>query len=113
MALLFTLLATLTLGPAANGHTYSVKPQTTIVVVLPSNASTGFRWRLAARPDTQVVRVLSHRYVAPKTKRPGAAGKEVWRFRALAAGAARVRLVYVQSGHNTPARRFAVRLHVR
>jgi hypothetical protein len=27
MELLFVLLATLTLGPAANGHTYSVKPQ--------------------------------------------------------------------------------------
>ncbi|HZT92909.1 MAG TPA: protease inhibitor I42 family protein [Gaiellaceae bacterium] len=113
MALLFVLLATLTLGPAANGHSYSVKPQTTIAVVLPSNASTGFQWRLAARPDKQVVRLLSHRYVAPKTKRVGAAGKEVWRFRALGAGAARLRLVYVQSGHTTPARRFTVRVRVR
>ena len=113
MALLFVLLATLSLGPAASGHTYSVKPQTTIAVTLPSNASTGYRWLLAARPDKQVVRLVSHRYVARKTKRVGAAGKEIWRFRAVGAGSTRLRLAYVQSAHTRAARRFTVRIRVR
>jgi predicted secreted protein len=69
---------------------------------------------LSARPDAAVVRLVSHRYLAPRTKRPGAAGKEIWRFRAVGAGKARVRLVY--AGPTRPpriARRFSVGIRVR
>jgi predicted secreted protein len=114
MALLLMLLATLTLTPADNGRSFSVAPGTPIVVELASNASTGYRWRLATRPDEAVVTLISHRYLAPRTKRPGAAGKEVWRFRAVGAGVARLRLSY--AGPTRPpriARRFSVAIRVR
>ena len=113
MALL-VVLAGLTLGFGSNGHTYTVAPQTRIVVTLPSNATTGYHWQLAAEPNPHVVKLVSHRYVAPKTKRVGAAGKEIWRFRAVGAGTARLRLTYVQAGKtNSVGRHYSVKIHVR
>jgi predicted secreted protein len=111
---LFVVLATLALRYGANGHTYSVAPQTKIVVTLPSNQSTGFSWHLAARPNKQVVKLVSHRYVAPTASNPGSAGKEIWRLRAVGAGSTRLRLAYEQAGKtNSVARLFSVKIHVR
>lgn len=114
MIALFAVLATLALGPASNGRTYSVAPRTRIVVTLPSNQSTGFSWHLAARPKRQVVKLVSHRYVAPTNSGPGSAGKEVWRFRAVGAGSTWLRLVYEQAGKmKSIGPRYAVKIHVR
>ena len=114
MAFLLVLLATLTLRPADSGHTFSVAARTPIVLVLPSNATTGYSWKLSARPRSAVVRLVSHRYVAPKTTRPGAGGKEIWRFTAVGKGTARLRLAYVGPGQaRKVARRFGVVLRVR
>ena len=114
MIALLVAVATLMLGPSSNGHSYTVAPQTRIVVTLPSNQTTGFSWHLAARPDGHVVKLVSHRYVAPKTKRVGAGGKEIWRFRAVGAGSTRLRLVYEQAGQMQPVgRRYSVKIHVR
>lgn len=114
MALLLVLLATLTLTGADSGRSFTVAPGTNVVVVLPSNASTGYRWRLTARPDRRVLTLVSHRYAAPTTKRVGAAGKEIWRFDAVGAGAARLHLAYVGPSQPTQtARRFSASLHVR
>lgn len=114
MALLLVLLATLTLRPADNGHTFSVAARTPVVLVLPSNATTGYSWKLSARPSSAVLRLVSHRYVAPKTTRPGAGGKEVWRFLAVGKGTVRLRLAYVGPGPaGKVGRRFGVRLRVR
>jgi inhibitor of cysteine peptidase len=111
---LFLALAALALGPASNGHTYSVAPSTKIAITLPSNASTGYRWRLAGKPAASVVKFVSHHYVAPKPgSNPGAAGKEIWRFRAVGKGTTRLRLTYVQAGSKHVARAFRVKLHVR
>lgn len=113
MALL-ALVAVLALGPGSNGHTYSVAPNRTIVVTLPSNQTTGFSWHLAARPKRHVVKLVSHRYVAPQTSKVGAAGKEIWRFRAVGAGSTWLRLVYEQGGKmNSMGRHYGVKIHVR
>jgi predicted secreted protein len=114
MAFLLVLLATLTLRTADNGRTFSVAARSAIVLVLPSNATTGYSWRLPARPSGSVLRLVSHRYVAPKSKLPGAGGKEVWRFLAVGKGTARLRLAYVGPGQaRKVARRFGVVLRVR
>lgn len=114
MAFLLVLLTTLALRPADNGHTYSVAAPTKIVLVLPSNGTTGYEWLLARRSDRSVVKLVSHSYVAPTTKRPGAAGTEVWRFEAVGAGTARLQLAYARPGQaKRAARRFAVTLRVR
>jgi inhibitor of cysteine peptidase len=60
-------------------------PGKATVVTLASNPSTGYEWKLLST-NRRVVRLVSHRYVAPKVERPGAGGKEIWRFAARARG---------------------------
>jgi predicted secreted protein len=95
MFALLVLLATLNLTGKDNGKTFTVQPQKVIVVTLVSNRSTGYQWRyVRTAGNPKVVKVLSHRYVA----RPGvgAAGKEIWRFRAVGAGTAKIDLQYIR-----------------
>lgn len=102
----------ITVGPAANGSTRLVRRGDQLVVRLPSNPSTGYRWvvRDGARPVLVLVR---RSYVAP-TGAPmlGAPGTAVLRFRVVARGRAQLRLAYVRSweAHGSPARTFALRL---
>lgn len=88
MIALFLLIATLHLNAKANNHVYTVKPQTPIVVTLVSNPSTGYHWKYKpSMGGGKVVKLISERYVPPKKGRPpGAAGKEVWHFRAVDKG---------------------------
>jgi predicted secreted protein len=81
---------------------------------LRSDASTGYRWPLAGKPDASVVKLVSHHYVAAKPgSNPGAACKEIWRFRAVGKGSTRLRLTYVQAGTKRVGRVFRVKLGVR
>lgn len=101
------------LGSADNGRTVRVAPAKTIVVTLPSNASTGFRWQLVGPLDTTVLRLIKHAYVAPASSLVGAGGTEVWRFRTVRAGWFRLRLAYAQPwAPKKVARRFAVDFRV-
>jgi len=80
-----------------------VKPGEEFVIVLESNASTGFAWRLAAPTDEKVVRFLRSRYEAPSGSGVvGAGGKEYWSFVAAAAGSTTIRLEYVRSFQSVP-----------
>ena len=113
MPLVALVAALLTLHSGANGHRYVVSPATTVVVVLPSNASTGYHWRLSTPLDRSVLRLVSHRYTAAKSGRPGAAGKETWRFRAVGKGLDHLRLAYVPPGQSGKAgRHFGVTICV-
>lgn len=69
----------------------------TFVITLDSNPSTGYRWSLDEPLDEQVVRLVGSEYQAPAANLPGAGGAEVWTFRAVAPGAARVALSYARS----------------
>jgi inhibitor of cysteine peptidase len=113
MFALLALVATLSLGAADNGKTFTLPPKTAIVVTLPSNASTGYAWQLKPE-DKSVVRLVSHRYLQPKKSVPGAPGNERWRFAAVGAGSVKLRLVYVRSWEKNkpPARRFGVTIRV-
>jgi inhibitor of cysteine peptidase len=113
MIALVAVLAMLSLTSADNGKAYTVTPHTAVVLTLPSNASTGYRWQL--KPvDKSVLRLVSHRYLQPKKSLPGAPGEERWRFTAVGAGSVQLRLVYVRSWEkNKPARRFGVTIRVR
>ncbi|HZS30831.1 MAG TPA: protease inhibitor I42 family protein [Gaiellaceae bacterium] len=114
MVALIALVAVLHLTAAENNKLFTVTPRTPIVVTLPSNASTGYHWKLTVIPAGGIVRSVSHRYVAPKSNRPGAPGKEIWRFRAAGKGGTVLGLGYVRSWQaHKPARRFVVKIRVR
>ena len=66
-------------------------------VTLGSNRTTGFQWSESAQSDDQsVLEQLAHRFVPPEEDAPGAAGKEVWTFKALKKGTTEVFLEYGQ-----------------
>jgi inhibitor of cysteine peptidase len=90
------------------GRTIRVQPSDELVVTLDSNASTGFRWVLAAKPDGDVLGLVESRYVAPETDLLGAGGTEVWTFRAAAEGTTRFELSYQRSSGETSGDSFAL-----
>ena len=68
----------------------------TFTVTLCSNATTGFQWSESAQiGDQTVVQQTGHEFVAPNaTGMVGAAGKEVWTFKALKKGTSTIALEY-------------------
>ncbi|MBM3157345.1 MAG: protease inhibitor I42 family protein [Chloroflexi bacterium] len=72
----------------------------TITVTLCSNASTGFKWSETAQiSDPNKLEQVKHEYVAPQAGGDGAplvgaAGKEVWTFKALERGTTTVAMEY-------------------
>jgi inhibitor of cysteine peptidase len=84
-------LRTITVGPKANGTV--VRPQVgdTLVVRLPGNATTGYRWAVVGAPS--VLRPLSSAYVVASPGRLGQGGTYVFRFR-VRSGSGLLRLDY-------------------
>ncbi|MGY4525967.1 protease inhibitor I42 family protein [Pseudomonas sp. UBA4617] len=69
----------------------------TLTLTLPSNPSTGYRWRVE-NPAANVLRSLGPEvYSAPEEEDVvGSAGVSTWRYQANSAGEARLVLVYQQ-----------------
>lgn len=111
LAVILAAAATVNIGPGANGTTIRVHTGDRLVVTLPANASTGYSWSVVSK-RTPVVRLVSARYVAPKTALLGAPGRFVARFTVRTAGRTTLRLAYARHTHpaTPPARRFAVTL---
>lgn len=66
-------------------------------VRLPSNPTTGYAWQFLPTGDRGTVQFVSTVYEPPKTDRAGAGGTEIWTFRALCKGEARIEFIYVRS----------------
>ena len=97
-----------------NGKEFTVNPHETIVVTLAFNRRPGYRWQFVpGSSPTKPLRLVSHRYVAPRRSVPGAPGKEIWRFRAVSKGALRLGFVFRQPRQKVPARRFNTTIRVR
>jgi predicted secreted protein len=47
--------------------------------------------------DEKFIKLLSNEFVRPKSKLAGAGGKQLWKFRAVREGKARIELEYVRS----------------
>jgi predicted secreted protein len=86
---------------ASNGgvvnKTIEVASGDSIVVTLWSNKTTGYSWSESATiSNPGVLQQTNHEYVAPETGLMGAAGKEVWTFKASKAGTCEVSMNYSQ-----------------
>lgn len=80
-------MAELTLGPADDGRAVGARPGTVIVVELPENPTTGFRWSLRCRVEPVLERKRDA-FVPPPHMRPGAGGSRRFEFAAAAPGSA-------------------------
>jgi predicted secreted protein len=65
-------------------------------IVIGANHTTGFLWELTKPLDRSIVELVRKEYKIDGTGRVGAGGKEVWIFRALEAGTARISMKYTR-----------------
>lgn len=82
---------------AYDGKQVEVRAGGLLRVTLESNASTGFKWELKAISDQSVVSLVDNQYITTASQNPpvvGAAGTEVWTFKALKAGTAAISMAY-------------------
>jgi predicted secreted protein len=68
----------------------------TFTITIPSNHTTGYQWRLADSPSTEILRSTGSTYNAPNSGIPGQGGVEVWSFSAVGKGQATIVLEYVR-----------------
>lgn len=82
-------MAAVRIGLADGDSTVVVPPGDTLEVVLPQNASAGYRWELDASAGLTVV---DDRQLPPSSERPGAAGCRLFVLRVHESGILRARL---------------------
>jgi inhibitor of cysteine peptidase len=79
-------------------ETIEVNTGDTLVVVLCSNPTTGFRWVEEAQiSDTGVLKQVSHEFIGPESEPPpppGTPGQEAWTFEVLKEGTSTVSMEY-------------------
>jgi inhibitor of cysteine peptidase len=99
-------------GPRSNGKRVALHAGDALVVSLPGNATTGYRWRVRS-VDRAVLKPGAVTYVAKKSGgKVGVGGTYVLRFRALRTGITKLRLIYVQAAGTAPAKTYALRVVV-
>jgi predicted secreted protein len=75
---------------------FEVKPGKRFQITLESNRSTGYQWRLARPVDQKVVKLIGSGYRSPEVKLPGAGGRQIWTFEAVAPGRTEIAMQYVR-----------------
>lgn len=71
-------------------------------VRLESNATTGYGWQLEADLDNAVLELIGERYEDPVVDRVGAAGRQVFDFRAVGDGSTFIQLWYIRPFDDPP-----------
>jgi inhibitor of cysteine peptidase len=105
---------TITVGQAASGSHRSLHRRDLLVVRLPSNPSTGYRWKIRSGTE-KVLSSVRRTYVPPRDTAPlGAPGTAIFRLRAAARGKTTLRIVYARPWESgvSPARTFTLRVRV-
>jgi inhibitor of cysteine peptidase len=74
-------------------------------LLLDSNATTGYQWQLAEKPDENFVKLVGSEYLAPEVSIPGRGGQEKWTFKAQTVGSTTLNFKYVRPWEsNNPAK---------
>jgi predicted secreted protein len=71
-----------------------VKAGETFELVLSSNPSTGYQWKVIPELDETIVELVGQEYIAEQPVAPGSGGMDVWMFRARNAGETTIVLGY-------------------
>ena len=87
------------LTQADNGKAVAVAMGGTLIVALPSNPSTGYSWAVVAAEPTNLELQGEPTFVPPGSTTPvvGAAGTEVFTFKAIKTGTAKLSMAYARS----------------
>lgn len=76
------------------GKTIEVTAGNEFKIVIESNPSTGYHWEQVGDLDGNILQFVSKEYRADEPVMPGSGGKDVWTFKALAAGQTNITLGY-------------------
>ncbi len=87
------------LTKADNGKTVTVALDGTVIVALASNPSTGYSWAVVATEPANLELDGEPTYVPPGSTTPvvGAAGTEVFTFKAIETGTSKLSMAYARS----------------
>lgn len=77
-------------------RTITVSQGEKFVIIMESNRTTGFAWQLEKPVNENLIKVLGSEYMHPKSDLDGAGGKEIWTFRAVSVGEAKIHFKYVR-----------------
>ena len=72
-------------------------------IVIESNPSTGYQWKVVGALDETIVQFVSNEYRASEPVALGSGGSDVWVFRAIAAGKTTITLGHYPPGEGQPA----------
>jgi inhibitor of cysteine peptidase len=97
-------MSDLTLTEADNGRRVALRVGDALTIRLPENASTGYRWSLAAVDDTHVS--VDPPRAESTSKAVGSAGTSVWTVRATQPGTTRLELQKSRSWEQSAIERF-------
>lgn len=86
---------TVMITQAQNQSKVKVKKDASFQVLLNANPTTGFDWRILSY-DSTIIEVKHKSFIKSDTQRMGAPGKQVFKFKAIAAGITDLRLIYVR-----------------
>jgi inhibitor of cysteine peptidase len=101
----------LVLDERANGARVNLVMGAEAALQLPENPTTGYRWQVEA-DGAPALALTGDRYEPPARARPGATGRHVWRFRAVARRTGVIRLAY-RRRFGGVARTFSVSIDVK
>lgn len=76
------------------GKTIEVAAGSEFKIIIDSNPSTGYHWGLVGDLHAAMLEFVGNEYRASEPVMPGSGGKDVWTFKALAAGEATITLGY-------------------
>jgi inhibitor of cysteine peptidase len=96
-----------------SGQTITMAVGDTIMVRLPENASTGFRWTLLSSGEPACA-IIDEQREPPAPATPGAGGRHAWQLQARAAGECDFKLAYRRPWEegSAPARQFDIHIRV-
>lgn len=94
--LVVTLIMAAVMGTARAETKISAKVGQEFSVSLESNPSTGYKWDLESALDESKILKVRSEYVPSGSNRIGAAGKEVWVFKALSPGDYAIKMKYAR-----------------
>ncbi len=72
------------------GKTIEVTAGNEFKIVIEPNPSTGYHWELIGNLDDALIQFVSKDYRASEPVMPGSGGKDVWVFKAIAAGETKI-----------------------
>ena len=78
------------------GESATVQAGSRFSLLLSSNPTTGYKWRMLAAPDPAVAALVTNMYCPPETQRIGAGGNEKWTFQAVNEGTTNITMVYIR-----------------